>query len=179
MHRLALALAALAFALSLIALVVAQQAPPPPTTEPAAEEADELAHLMGYIQRYAEKLYFAGSSGNAPLAAFYVEELAETFGEVEQGAYVEAERELGEIVRTTFRPALDGVEAAIADQAMGPDPDAARATFDARYADLVRACNACHETTNHAFIRIVVPEQNRFSNQAFIPPAVDSPGPSR
>lgn len=141
-----------------------------PEAEALEEEAEELAHLMAYVQRYAEKLYFAGMADNAPLAQFYVHELEETFEAVEHGGYVENDRALDELVEELAMPAITGVEQAIAAQALGPDPDRARALFENRYGALMNTCNACHETTAHGFIRIVVPEASSFPNQQFAPP---------
>jgi cytochrome c553 len=69
-------------------------------------------------------------------------------------------------------PALEGVERAVAAQALSADAGGgarARALFEARYAALVEACNRCHETTAHGYVRIVVPEASGFPNQDFRP----------
>ena len=136
-----------------------------------AEDAEELAYLMAYAQRYTEKLYFAGMADNAPLAQFYVHELEETFEAVEDGGYIENDWQLAELVEDLALPALTGVEQAVAAQALGPDPERARGLFAERYGALVNACNVCHETTAHGFIRIVVPEASSFPTQQFAPPS--------
>ncbi|HLT46837.1 MAG TPA: hypothetical protein VK002_06375 [Rubricoccaceae bacterium] len=169
--RFATTLAAFAFALALVAIYLAVQPPPPPVPEAAEaeEEPEELAHLMAFVQRYAEKLYLAGTSDNAALAQFYVEELEETFEEVAAGGYVEAGHDVGELVETVARPALTGVEQALEARALAADTTGTRARFEARFAELVRACNSCHETTAHGYVRIVVPEAGGFPSQDFRP----------
>ncbi|NNF59106.1 MAG: hypothetical protein HKN04_12800 [Rhodothermaceae bacterium] len=160
------------FVLLLSCLALLGCAPQPAEDVPPAEydEAEELAQLMAYVQRYAEKLYFAGMADNAPLAQFYVHELEETFEAVEDGGYIENDWEVAELVEDLAMPALTGVEQAVAAQVLGPDPDRARTLFEERYGVLVNACNACHESTAHGFIRIVVPEASSFPNQQFAPP---------
>ena len=181
--RLAPALAGLALVLSLLALGLALRptAPTPEGSETpeAAVEPEELAHHMAYIQRYAEKLYFAGVNDYAPLAQFYVEELEETFEAVESGGYVEEGREVAELVQTVALPAVEGVERAVAAQALSTGASGsagARALFEARYAGLVQACNSCHETTGHGYVRIVVPQASGFPNQDFRPAGAGETG---
>lgn len=171
--RFATALATLALVLALVALYLAVQPPteaPEEAEEAEAEETEELAHLMAFVQRYAEKLYFAGVNDNAALAQFYVEELEETFEEVADGGYVEEGRDVAELVRTVARPAIEGVERAVAAEALSAEGAAgARALFEARYAGLVQACNSCHETTGHGYVRLIVPAVSGFPNQDFRP----------
>jgi hypothetical protein len=171
-------LAALAVVLAAAALLVALRRPEAAALDEGeaetaeAEEAEELAHLMAFVQRYAEKLYLAGTNDHAALAQFYVEELEETFEGVAAGGYVEEGRDVAELVETVVDPALEGVEHAVAAEALSADAAGearARALFEARYAALVRACNSCHETTGHGYVRIVVPEGSSFPNQDFRP----------
>ncbi|MDX1420858.1 MAG: hypothetical protein R3181_12900 [Rubricoccaceae bacterium] len=169
--RLATVLAAFALVTALLALVVALRTSPAPEAEEAegdAETAEELAHLMAYIQRYTEKLYLAGENGNAALAQFYVHELEETFEEVEAGGYVEDGNALDALVASLVPPALERVEEAVEAQALGAAGPAA-ADFGEAYARLVAACNSCHETTGHGFVRIVAPAAGSFPSQDFRP----------
>lgn len=175
-NRFASILAVLALILSLAALVLAWRAAPDggPAEQSHvpehAEEAEELAHLMAYVQRYAEKLYFAGMADNAALAEFYAHELEETVDDIAAGGYEEGGRDVGEAIEELFEPRLEGVEAAIAAQALSPNAEDARALFEARYRVLVEGCNACHEATDHGYIRIVVPETSGYPNQSFARP---------
>jgi hypothetical protein len=44
-----------------------------------------------------------------------------------------------------------------------------RRQFDEAYAGLTSGCNACHATTDHAFVVIKVPDASAFPNQEFAP----------
>src|SRR5262249_52899926 len=41
--------------------------------------------------------------------------------------------------------------------------------FDEAYGQLTQGCNACHATTDHAFIVIKAPDASPFPNQEFAP----------
>lgn len=161
----------LAFVFSLLALVLAlivmaRQMGGLPGTRAEAAEVEEIAHHMAYFQRYAEKLHHAGMAGNAALAGFYLEEIEEVAETVKAGNYVEGGRELTPMVDRHLLPAVAGLERAVEAHA---DSAAARAAFDAAYARLVLACNTCHVSARHGFVRIRVPEGNSYPNQAFTP----------
>ena len=143
--------------------------------EEGEEETEELAHHMAYVQRYAEKLYFAGMADNTPLAQFYIEELEETFEAIGDGGYVENEHAVADLVEEVAMSAIEGMEHAVAAQALGSDADRARAIFSGRYAQLVQACNACHQSTGHGYVHIIVPEMNSFPNQQFTPTMAPEP----
>lgn len=125
------------------------------------EESGELAPHMAALQRHAEKLYHAGARANWPLARFYSHELDEAAEEIEDGAFVAGGQPLGPLVARWLLPAVERTEDAAADED--------RAAFDAAYADLVAACNACHAATDHGFVKITAPQANAFTNQDFAP----------
>ena len=44
-----------------------------------------------------------------------------------------------------------------------------RRQFDEAYEALTKGCNACHATTDHAFVVIKVPDASPFPDQEFTP----------
>lgn len=150
--RPSLLLALAALALSVVALVVALGRP---------SEAGELAYHMAYLERYADKLHFAGEAGHWELARFYLHEIEETAELVIAEGHVEEGVELAPLVETMLLPAVERAEAAV--EAGAP------AAFAEAYAGLVAACNSCHEASAHGFIQITVPERTGYPNQDFRP----------
>ncbi len=156
-----LALAALVLALAFVVAARAVQGQEEPDPE-VAEEPEELAHLMAYMERYAEKLHLAGTPENWPLAAFYAHEVEETLDEVVAGGYVEEGVELAAFAEATFLPALARVEGAVESESA--------VAFRAAYAGLIDACNACHAATGHGFVQVVVPDgSGPYPGQRFAP----------
>ena len=118
---------------------------------PAAPAAKSypLGEMMGYMQRYTDKLWYAGSAGNWELAKFYHDEIAETADDISTAHVVDEGVEVSRQVQTMLPPAVAGIEQAVAAR----DP----ALFRARYETLVTTCNACHQESKHAFIHVAVP----------------------
>jgi hypothetical protein len=105
----------------------------------------ELVRYMGKLQYMAHKTALAIDARNQPLASFYVHEIEELI------EYLEAvesydDYAIGSLVKShlvsPFEALEDGVKAG--------DWEGASKRFD----ELVASCNSCHETTDHAYIRI-------------------------
>jgi hypothetical protein len=113
--------------------------------------AEELVWQMGQMQRHLHKLDLSVQAGNEALAGFYIHEL-EAAGVVYHGHPV------GAMTATQLPPAIEALEAAIAN---GGDADAAVGA-------IVDRCNACHEATGRAWLRMTRASGNPF-NQDFAP----------
>jgi len=126
-----------------------------------AEIIEELAPAMGDMQRFAEKLYFAGQAGNWPLADFYLHEIEETVEKVIKSNIVDEGVPVSSFMKTMFPPSVEGIK--------GPVKARDAAQFAARYEGLISSCNACHQATQHGFVKITVPRQPTYENQDFRP----------
>jgi hypothetical protein len=115
---------------------------PPPKGYP-------LGEMMGYIQRYADKLWYAGGAGNWELAKFYQDEIAETVEDIVAAQVVDEGVEVSRQLHALLPPALGAVGQAVTAR----DP----ALFRSRYESMVTTCNACHQATKHPFIQVAVP----------------------
>jgi cytochrome c553 len=124
-------------------------------------ETYELAPAMGHMQRFAEKLYFAGQANNWPLADFYLHEIEESAEEIIQAGVVDEGVAVSSFLKAMLPPALAGVKEAVQKKD--------RQQFLSRYEGLVASCNACHQSTKHGFVRITVPRQPTYQNQDFAP----------
>lgn len=107
------------------------------------------------------KLWLAGKAENWPLAAYALKELRQGFLVVSHA-----------VPRWKGLPVPDLVDAAmsrpitLADVAIKLH---SAKQFDEAYGELTAGCNACHVTTDNAFIVIKAPEQSPFPNQEFQP----------
>jgi len=154
MEKFALAVAFLALAIALYAAFE-----PAGAVRPGEEAEGELAYHMAYLQRYADKLYFAGTAANRPLADFYLHEIEETAEMIVAEGPVEDGVEIGPLVEAMLLPAVERAEGAVA--------SGERTAFADAYAGLVDACNACHQATAHGFVEVVVPERPAYTGQAY------------
>ena len=128
----------------------------------ASEKHFELAVYMGRLQRYAEKLHYAGQSQNWVLADFYNHELFETAEEVAEAHIIEDGLNVSELAESIMLPALKNMEEGL----KKPDIE----SFKLSYQAVVNSCNACHAKAEHPYIKIVVPQgMNSYPNQDFRP----------
>jgi len=122
-----------------------------------------LGEMMGYMQRYADKLWFAANAGNWDLARFYRAEIAETADDIAAArASTDDGIEVSHRLATQLPPALRDLDAAVASR----DP----ARFRPAYENTLKTCNACHQETQHGFIQVAVPSgPPTHWNQRFAP----------
>ncbi|HVT72494.1 MAG TPA: hypothetical protein VHD61_05110 [Lacunisphaera sp.] len=127
-----------------------------------APKSYPLGEMMGYMQRYADKLWFAGAAGNWDLAKFYHDEINETADDIAAAHVVDDGLEVSKLLAAQLPPAVDAVGRAVAAK------DAA--AFRQRYEAMVNTCNACHVEAKHAFIHVAVPAgPPAHWNQSFAP----------
>lgn len=105
----------------------------------------ELAENMGQLQYFAHKAALSIDSKNQELAGFYAHELEEY---IEDAAKIESYDgyPVGKLIKSMLMPTFEGFEAAL----KTGDWKKASAKFDA----LLNSCNACHDATEHGFIKI-------------------------
>jgi hypothetical protein len=124
-------------------------APAPPQDFPG------LGEIMTLQQLRHIKLWFAGHTGNWPLADYEVGELQEGFDDVDKllgGDTVD------KMVGAQMKALAKAVE----------DKDSAG--FPAAFDNLTAGCNNCHHTLDHGFIAIQRPTLLPYSDQSFMPP---------
>jgi hypothetical protein len=129
--------------------------------EPAPFNPQMSALMSMLIQPRHAKLGLAGKDENWPLAGYYHKELR-------QGFAVAAKA----VPRWKGLPVPDLFDAAVSQPLLQLDYAIKlkfRRQFDEAYDSLTKGCNACHATTDHAFIVIKVPEVSAFPNQDFEP----------
>jgi len=113
------------------------------------------------IQPRHTKLALAGKAENWPLAGYMLKELRQGFAVVSKA-----------VPRFKGLPVPDLVDAAVSQPITLLDYAIKlgyQRQFDEAYENLTKGCNACHATTDHAFVVIKVPDASPFPDQEFAP----------
>jgi hypothetical protein len=148
-------------ALSFLALAYAQTPATPQGPAPQAYRPG-LGDLMTMtVQPRHIKLGLAGREKNWSFAAYELHELEESFERIVRVWPMYRKTNIAELMVATTKEPMDAVSQAI------KSADAAR--FDEAYARLTATCNACHQSTERAFVVIQVPQASPFPDQDFRP----------
>ena len=160
----ALALKAALAATVAIGWAAAAAAQAPPATSPSNSPVfrPTLGDLMtAFVQPRHLKIGLAGQTRNWEYLAYERHELEETFEAIEKLVPRYRNASMEDLLKMVEEP-LKVLETAIKAR------DAA--AFDAAYAKLTDACNACHVATEHRMVVIQVPRASMFPNQNFAVP---------
>ncbi len=114
-----------------------------------------FGEMMTNIQIHHAKLWFAGKNQNWDLAQYEMNELKETFDDIQKYQKARPESQ----VIPMILPALDSVSAAI--KMKNPTK------FESSYKFLTGTCNDCHQATSHEYNVVIIPQTPPFSNQQF------------
>lgn len=125
---------------------------------PVLEQEVELVALMGRMQLYMNKLYFAGINENKELRDFYIHEIEETIEEIEDGEVMHEGVNISQNMQMYGSAQLEVFEEALADNSKD---------FKSAYNGFVNACNSCHTASKYPFIIIKEPTKPVFDNQVY------------
>jgi hypothetical protein len=157
---------------SVLVILFAMGAPPialtqAPTADvsPANAQPDyhpSMGDLMTMaIQPRHIKLYYAGERQNWSYAGYELEELRNAFARIARTIPQYHALSTADITAAVIQAPLDALAQAI--KARSPEQ------FTEAYAQLTQACNACHQSLNHAGVVIKVPSAGAFPDQNFEP----------
>jgi hypothetical protein len=118
----------------------------------------ELAVIMGRMQLYMNKLYFAGIGNNKELRDFYIHEIEEAMEDLVDGKVMHDGVDISQNMEMFGVAQLDVFEKAIE-----ANPD----QFKEAYNAFVNACNSCHIASKYPFIIIKEPTTPVFDNQVY------------
>ena len=130
--------------------------------EHASAEHVELALMMKNIQYFTHKLGLALQADNHELAGFYVHELEEGLEEV-YGVQEYDKLPIGATAKKIMPSSFEALDKTVVHGKKAKDALP-------QYEEVLKACNQCHNATQHGFIRVVTPTTNPFS-QDFSPSA--------
>ncbi len=116
-----------------------------------------FGEFMNTIEIHHAKLWFAGTDQNWPLAQYELDEMKETFDDLQK--YVKDRPEVKEI--PMIDPALKDLGQAIESKDVN--------RFKPAYTTLTISCNSCHKATNHGFNVITIPTAPPVTDQKFMP----------
>jgi hypothetical protein len=127
--------------------------------EPEAAEELELAVYMQRLQWFSNKLYFAGTAGNAELAEFYLHEIEETMETIVNGNPMEDGKPIVDHVRTYGLEEAERFYSHVQNHGLSE--------FKDKYTSLINSCNSCHVVVDHSFIKIQEPLSPIADNQNY------------
>lgn len=136
----------------------------PATSQGPAPQAYRpgLGDLMTMtVQPRHTKLGLAGQEKNWSYAAYELHELEESFERAARVWPTYRKTNIAELIVATTKEPMEAISQAI------KGADAAR--FNEAYARLTATCNACHQSTERAFVVIQVPKASPFPDQDFRP----------
>lgn len=113
--------------------------------------------FMLTVQMHHNKLWFAGTNDNWPLAQFNYDKIKEAIADIQK---YEVDSPQTKSISMIDAP-LNQVQAAIKAQ----DAD----KFKQAYINLTNTCNTCHQTVKYPMNVIKVPEMPQFTDQEFKP----------
>jgi hypothetical protein len=138
----------------LLAWSNASRAQTPPDYHPSLGDLMTMA-----IQPRHTKLGLAGQEDNWPYAQYELSELRNAFARVARTVPVYRNIDMAAVIAALTTAPLKAVEDAITAK------DARQ--FKVAYAGLTIACNACHQSQDHAAVVIRVPTTNSYPDQDF------------
>src|SRR5436190_23130753 len=139
----------------LLALLGCNRQPPEPQFTPG------LGEIMTLTQMRHVKLWFAGQSGNWPLASYELDELNEGLDDAAtfHPTHKDAELPIPQLIDKIMKAPIGQLEEAVKAQ------DSAR--FDKAFDALTEGCNSCHQATKFGFNVVIRPTANPYANQRF------------
>ena len=125
--------------------------------------APGLGEIMGLNQIRHDKLWFAGTSGNWPLAAYELDELQEGLDDAVKyhPTHDKVPEPLDRLVPRYTGSALQQLRRAVEAKD--------RAAFENAFDALTVGCNGCHVVASFGFNVVKRPTVPPFSNQEFAP----------
>jgi hypothetical protein len=124
-----------------------------------ADEAIELVDYMVKLQYFSHKTGLSIQAKNEPLTRFYLHELEEVIEKLKKVKEYEG-HPISALAQQILEPAFEKLEKSVEAKQL------TRAQAD--YEAMLHACNNCHQSTAHGFIKI----EQRFDNpfmQSFAP----------
>lgn len=126
----------------------------------------ELAPPMGELQRLTHKLSLSIGGDALDLTGFYAYESLELLRKIQRDIPQYDGQPIALLIERMAMPALEKLTRALASAKASPSP-ARNAEVGRAVAGVVEACNACHEATSHAFIRVTDERTRNPFNQDF------------
>ncbi len=158
MHRCSIVIV---LALALLPLTASAQSQAPAVPEVPKAFVPGLEWFMNMIQTEHAKLWYAGKARNWRLAEYQLAEIKEIMSDTQDLVPVYKNLPFADMMDAVIVGPIGELEKAI--EAKNPK------AFAKGYGELTGACNACHQATEHGYIRIQRPAGPGFPTQDFRP----------
>lgn len=113
----------------------------------------DLVGTMGSLQYFAHKTHLSLNAKNQELANFYAHEIEEQLEELDDIKEYHGQP-IGKLSKSMLVPSFEAFEASL----KAGDWDAAQQKFKT----VIDTCNACHQATEHGFIKIELSDKNPY-----------------
>lgn len=125
-------------------------------------EEVELAVAMGQLQTYTHKYALAVEANNHELASFYLHEVEESVEGIAEDVPSYEGYDINQLIEQYLEPEIEPTEEALESKNWD---EIRKQTIK-----LVDTCNACHEASDHGFVKITPGFDNNPFNQDFSVP---------
>lgn len=130
--------------------------------ETEEHEEVELAIAMGQLQTYTHKYALAVEAENHELASFYLHEVEESVEGIAKDVPTYEGYDIAKLIEQYLEPEIEPTEEALESKNWD---EVRKQTIK-----LVDTCNACHEASDHGFVKITPGFDNNPFNQDFSAP---------
>lgn len=113
----------------------------------------DLVGTMGALQYFAHKTHLSLNAKNQQLANFYAHEIEEQLEALEDIKQYHGQP-IGKLSKAMLEPSFEAFEASL----KAGDWSAAQQKFKL----MINTCNACHQATQHGFIKIELSDKNSY-----------------
>ena len=138
-----------------------QEEPNPADATPQPFNPQIAALMVMIIQPRHEKIAIAGKAENWPLAGYEFKQLQQAFQVLPRAVPRYKGLPVGELVDAALKQPFAVLDFAI------KAGDSRQ--FNEAFGRVTAGCNACHTTTDNAFVVIKAPDANSYPNQEFEP----------
>jgi hypothetical protein len=122
----------------------------------------DLKRTMAWKQRYLDKAWHAGQAADWQAAGWYVRQVERMSDGVAEAGVINDNGPISQLEQAMLLPRFADLYIAV--------NRGNRAAFEASYRSTVQSCNACHNATQHSYVRITVPGEGAGGwNQRFEP----------
>ncbi|MHC4955270.1 MAG: hypothetical protein ACYTGZ_15560 [Planctomycetota bacterium] len=132
----------------------------------ASPEGPGFGERMNSFARRFAGLWYAGRSGNFELAKYELHEMEEVIEGIEPLQKVENGVNINGVLAALENTQLKAMEEAVEAKD--------KVAFEKAYRETMKACNACHTSSAHEFIRIGIPVRKPVVNRDYEPIAADT-----
>lgn len=121
----------------------------------------DLVEVMGRMQVYSNKLWFAAQSGNELLTRFYLHEIEELMEAIAEADVSKNDHDVSALMLQMGLSTVEGLEASGVLWEVS--------TYEEGYQTLMNACNGCHIVSGYGMLEMTIPSTPMLDGQRYSP----------